>query len=156
MKKFNIILVISLFSLFSQAQIQQLSGPRIGVTGLTSGEISDEIESNFLFQYGWQWESRFTDGGQVAGLVEWVLLVGGMEKGYFLPSLSSLVGVRNYQGFEFAAGPNLSLAGVGMAFTVGYNYKSGNLNLPVNFAFVPGREGMGSRFSILVGFNMSK
>lgn len=156
MKKLNIILLISLFSLVCQAQIQQLSGPRVGVTFLTNGEISEEINSNILTQYGWQWESRFTDGSEVAGLVEWVLVVGGMERGYFLPSLSSLVGVRNYQGFEFAVGPNLSLVGVGMVFTVGHNFKSGNLNLPVNFAFVPGRDGMGSRFSILVGFNMSR
>lgn len=156
MKKINIILLISLFSLVCQAQIQQLSGPRVGITFLTNGEISEEIESNILTQYGWQWESRFTDGSEVAGLVEWVLVVGGMERGYFLPSLSSLVGVRNYQGFEFAVGPNLSLAGVGMVFTVGHNFKSGNLNLPVNFAFVPGRDDMGSRFSILIGFNMNR
>ena len=29
-------------------------------------------------------------------------------------------------------------------------------NLPVNFAFVPGVDGSGSRFSILLGFNMNK
>ena len=26
----------------------------------------------FISQYGWQWESRFADGGEIAGLVEWV------------------------------------------------------------------------------------
>ena len=27
-----------------------------------------------------------------------------------------------------------------MVFGVGYNFKSGNLNMPVNFAFVPGKK----------------
>ena len=57
---------------------------------------------------------------------------------------------------EFAAGPNLSVGGVGMVFSIGQNFTSGNLNLPINFAFVPGRDGSGSRFSIMLGFNMNR
>ena len=30
---------------------------------------------------------------------------------------------------EFGVGPNLSLSGIGMVFGVGYNFKSGSLNL---------------------------
>jgi hypothetical protein len=142
-----------------------LAGPRLGFTVLTPGELSDELDANFITQYGWQWESRFADGEKVVGLVEWIVLVAGMEQGMFLPSVSSLVGVRNYQGFEFAAGPNLSASGLGMVLAVGVNYKIGNLNLPINFAFVPSnKSGMwgdgdkptGARFSVMVGFNMRK
>ena len=86
-----------------------------------------------------------------------------MEKGLFLPSVSSLVGLRSEHGYEFAAGPNLSLSGLGMVFTAGYNFTSGKLNLPVNFAFVPGKPGSwgnsnhtGARFSIMLGFNIQK
>ena len=79
-----------------------------------------------------------------------------MEQGMFLPSVSSLVGVRAGSGFEFAVGPNLSVAGIGMVFSIGQNFTSGNLNLPVNLAFVPGGDGLGSRISIMIGFNMSK
>ena len=156
MKKIIVTIVLGLIIISANAQIEKLAGPRIGLTGIASGEISEELETNFLMQYGWQWESRFADGNEIAGLVEWVILVGGMEQGMFLPSVSSLVGLRSSSGFEFAAGPNLSIAGVGMAFSAGKNYTSGNLNLPVNFAFVPGVDGTGSRFSILVGFNMNK
>ena len=88
--------------------------------------------------YGWQWEMRFADGGDITGIVEWIALVGGMEKGMFLPSVSSLVGARMASGFEFAIGPNISLSGFGMVFGAGYNFKVGDLNLPVNIAFVPG------------------
>lgn len=75
------------------------------------------------------------------GLVEWVALIGGMEKGMFLPSFSSLVGIRSEKGVEFATGPNLSTSGLGFVFAVGYNYTKGDLNLPINIAFVPNKQG---------------
>jgi hypothetical protein len=203
----------------ANAQIQSLAGPRIGTVFITESPVStflngkltledlgelpanyDEIaKGNLTTLYGWQWESRFADAGNVTGIVEWVALVAGMENGKFLPSVSSLVGARTESGLEFAIGPNLSLGGIAMVFGVGYNFKSGNLNMPVNFAFVPGRtltqesyntyqetevtidpDGIpnsgdeyidfqgnyeivpefdyntGSRFSITVGFNLTK
>ena len=92
-----------------------------------------------------------------------------MEQGKFLPSATSVIGARTDKGLEFGVGPNLSLSGVGMVFGVGYNFKSGNLNLPVNLVFMPGRKltgnryngeeykyNTGSRISIMLGFNMSK
>ena len=121
--------------------------------------------------------ARFADGGDITGIVEWIALVGGMEKGLFLPSVSSMVGARSSNGFEFAMGPNLSLGGIAMVFGAGYNFKSGDLNMPVNIGFVPGRKQIqraryeysngpmispereyntGSRFSITLGFNMNK
>jgi hypothetical protein len=102
-----------------------------------------------------------------------------MERGKFLPSVSSLVGARLESGLEFAAGPNLSLAGVAMVFGIGYNFKAGDLNLPVNLAIVPGRTqtqdaytiydsqagytsvpefeyNTGTRISVTVGFNLNR
>ena len=50
-----------------------------------------------------------------------------------------------------------------MLISAGYNFKFGNLNVPLNMVFVPSKSGAwgndhttGSRFSIMVGFNMSK
>ena len=143
-------------------KISSLAGPRIGFTIITPGEIADEIESNFITQYGWQWETRFADGEQVVGLIEWILLAGGMEKGLFLPSISSLMGIRSIHNYEFAVGPNLSVAGVGFVVAVGFNKKIGNLNMPFHFAFVPGKDSdmlgglTGSRFSVMLGFNFEK
>ena len=93
-----------------------------------------------MSQYGWQWESRFLDGGDVVGLVEWIALVGGMEKGMFLPSVSSMVGLRTASGFELAAGPNLSLGGIAMVIGIGKTLKFGKLNVPVNIAYVPSMD----------------
>ena len=110
---------------------------------LFSGDIRKEWTGStgkygaVMSQYGWQWESRFLDGGDVVGLVEWIALVGGMEKGMFLPSVSSMVGLRTASGFEFAAGPNLSLGGIAMVIGIGKTLKFGKLNVPVNIAYVP-------------------
>ena len=44
----------------------------------------------------------------VAGLVEGIIFLGGLEHGLFLPSLSGMFGARFSSGYEFAVGPNLS------------------------------------------------
>ena len=170
MKKILFTLTLGLGILTANAQIQKLAGPRLGVTLITAGSTADFIHegfeykgedgstgSAFVTQYGWQWESRFADGGgSVTGIVEWIALVGGMEQGKFLPSVSSVIGVRTSNGLEVGVGPNLSLSGIGMVFGIGHNFKSGNLNLPVNLVFMPGKDESGARISLMVGFNMSK
>lgn len=143
------------------SQVNQMSGPRFGFTYVSEGsgaqflnrvhemdsaqynaEFANGLPFTYTTQYGWQWETRFADtGGPVVGLVEWVALIGGMEKGMFLPSFSSLVGVRSEKGVEFATGPNLSTSGLGFVFALGYNYTKGDLNLPINIAFVPNKQG---------------
>ena len=159
MKKTLLTLVIALSVLSADAQIEKLAGPRVGITMVQSGLLANILKKDVsLFsdenreswdgtslgesgvvtsQYGWQWESRFADGGKVTGIVEWIALVGGMEKGMFLPSVSSMVGVRTEKGIEFAVGPNVSLGGIAMVIGAGYNFKFGNLNLPVNIVYVP-------------------
>ena len=149
---------MSITLLSAEAQIEKLAGPRVGVTMITPGSLSsiirgdvsmfsDEVREEWtgstgkygaaITQYGWQWESRFSDGGDITGIVEWIALVGGMEKGMFLPSASSMVGLRTAKGIEFAIGPNLSLGGIAMVFGAGYNFKFGKLNVPINIAYVP-------------------
>jgi len=158
MKRIFTTILLSVTLLSAEAQIEKLAGPRVGVTMITPGSLasiirgdvsfsSDEVRQEWtgstgkygaaISQYGWQWESRFADGGNVTGIVEWIALVGGMEKGFFLPSVSSMVGLRTDKGIEFAVGPNVSLGGIAMVFGAGYNFKFGKLNVPVNIAYVP-------------------
>ncbi len=157
---FYVLFIFSMLSFSANAQVDNLSGPRLGAVYISPSPVSsfirgvmdlddigDELSADYnditkgalSSLYGWQWETRFADGYEVTGIVEWVVLVAGMEKGKFLPSVSSLVGARLESGLEFAIGPNLSLAGVAMVFGAGYNFKVGDLNIPVNLAFVPGR-----------------
>jgi len=192
--KLALALILTLGLQTANAQIEKLAGPRIGMTLITASPVADFLHEGFDFdendrygstgdafttQYGWQWESRFADGGgSVVGIVEWIVLVAGMEQGKFLPSATSIIGARTDGGMEFGVGPNLSLSGIGMVFGVGYNFKSGKLNLPVNLVFMPGRNlsgnihtynedtgveyneeydyNSGARISIMIGFNMSK
>ena len=196
MKKVLLTLVLGFGLLTANAQIEKLAGPRLGLTFIGAGPVADFLHDGFDFdddrdgkhgstgpafttQYGWQWESRFADGGgNVVGIVEWIVLVAGMEQGMFLPSATSVIGARTANGLEFGVGPNLSLSGIGMVFGVGYNFKSGSLNLPVNLVFMPGRKlsgninnynedtgveynedydyNSGARISLMIGFNMSK
>jgi len=161
MKRIITTILLSVSILSVDAQVDKLAGPRVGVTMVQAGSLasilrkdvsffSDDIREEWtgstgkygavMSQYGWQWESRFADGGNVTGIVEWIALVGGMEKGMFLPSVSSMVGVRTSKGIEFAVGPNLSLGGIAMVIGAGYNFKFGKLNLPVNIAYVPSMD----------------
>jgi|TARA_Y100000361_G_C11002528_1_gene260080 hypothetical protein len=193
MKRILLTIALGLGLLTANAQVEKLAGPRVGFTYVTAGPIADFLHDGFDFDededggygstgpafttlYGWQWESRFADGGgNITGIVEWIVLVGGMERGKFLPSASSIIGARTDKGLEFGIGPNLSLAGIGMVFGVGYNFKSGRLNLPVNISVLPGRKmtgeiqnqggnwqteeyeyNTGTRIAITLGFNMSK
>jgi hypothetical protein len=108
-----------------------------------------------MSQFGWQKERRFlsTPTGWT-GVHEFVVLVGGVDQGVFLPSFNWLVGARTSSGIEFAAGPNVTAAGVALAMAGGVTFRTGNLNIPVNLALVPSKEG--SRISMLVGFNGRK
>lgn len=139
----------------------KLAGPRVGFT-IMSGKLIDRLEQDFgselnpfITQFGWQFETRiFTSQNGTSGLAEFIPLIGGLEQGKFLPSLSALVGLRGAKGLEFGLGPNVSLAGAGLVFALGTNFQSGGVNFPVNVALVPGNDGL--RFSMLVGFNSRK
>ena len=166
MKKLILTFIISTgATLLTSAQIQSMTGPRLGLTLIGAGETADILTdddngpSAITTQYGWQWESRFADGGDITGLAEWVVLLGGVERGKFLPSISSLIGFRSREGFEMGVGPNLTLGGLGMVFGVGFTATNGKLNMPINIVFSPSKEyswiESGPSLSILVGFNIA-
>jgi hypothetical protein len=138
--------------------IQKLSGPRIGVTVLDQSSVqafkdfTDDEIFPVISQFGWQFETRFASTGNFTGIVEFVPLIGGLEQHKFLPSFNLLVGGRFASGWEFAIGPNASIGNAGLIFAGGYNFKSGAVNLPLNFAVLPTEDG--ARFSLLLGFNI--
>jgi hypothetical protein len=158
----------------------RLSGPRFGVTFLSDSVVRKLRESrsidvgSLVTQFGWQFEKRFSssDNG-LTPVTEWVLLLGGLEQGVVLPSLSWLVGLRARDGVEFGVGPNFTPVGVSLAIAGGVTFRSGTLNFPVNLAVVPSRVSFtsysgppsytinqvrktGIRVSLLLGFNMRR
>ena len=135
-----------------------LSGPRFGVTSLSQGVVDKLAERSItvrpmITQFGWQAERQFfTRDSGVSAVNEWVLLLGGLEQGVALPSLSWLVGLRTRDGAEFGIGPNITPAGVALALAGGVTFRTGVVTVPMNFAVVPSQAG--TRVSFLTGFTL--
>jgi len=138
------------------ARTVSLSGPRFGFTSLSDG-IVEELKKrdikvdSAISQFGWQFERQFysKEAGPTV-LNEWVMLLGGLDQGVAIPSLSWLVGVRTREGAEFGIGPNITPAGVALAFSAGITFRAGVINVPMNFTVVPSKYG--TRVSMLTGF----
>jgi hypothetical protein len=138
-----------------------LSGPRFGATVLSNGvidklRVQDGIELRpMVTQFGWQFEKQFYSPKQgPTALTEWVVLLGGLEQGVALPSVSWLAGLRTRTGAEFAIGPNVTPVGVALALAAGTTFRWGVMNVPVNIAVVPSKSGV--RVSVLSGFSLRR
>ena len=161
-------LAVTVVSASAQSVIQpppftktvNLSGPRFGMTALSTGVVDELKQRNIdvganISQFGWQFEKQFySRESGVAAVNEWVVLLGGLDQGVALPSISWLVGLRTREGAEFGIGPNVTPAGVALALAGGVTFRAGNLNVPMNVAVVPSRAG--TRISVLTGFNMRR
>jgi hypothetical protein len=143
------------------AETVSLSGPRIGITHLDDG-VRAKLQEEYLevepliTQFGWQFEKQFyaSGNGGLAVLHEWVVLAGGLDQGVALPSVSWLVGLRSKGGTEFGFGPNVTPAGVAMAFAAGTTIQSGLMNVPLNVALVTSKAGL--RVTFLTGFSLRR
>lgn len=140
----------------------KLAGPRVGITYLQSGETMLDIEKHFdrqinpyIMQIGWQFEYQyFKLPSGMAGMIEFVPMIGGLNQDIILPSANVLIGLRLAKGTEFGFGPSITPTGASFVLALGFNFTSGDVNFPVNLAFVPSTSGM--RLSFLVGFNARK
>jgi hypothetical protein len=113
------------------AKTVSLSGPRFGITSLGEGVVAKLQERSLdvrpmISQFGWQFERQFyaKDSG-VAAVNEWVVLVGGLDQGVALPSVSWLVGLRTREGTEVGIGPNVTPIGVSLALAAGVTLRAG-------------------------------
>ncbi len=93
-----------------------LDGPRMGFS-LAWGETAEvlgaaESEGGYnmypaMFQFGWQKEWQYLSAGDFQALVEVLPMIGGLESGKFIPSMTILNGFRvGKGGWEFAFGPS--------------------------------------------------
>ncbi len=94
----------------------RLNGPRMGAS-LAFGDAASvmtakEGDGGFnmypaMFNFGWQHEWQYLSSGNFQALIEGVALIGGLESGKMIPSLSILNGFRvGKNGWEFAFGPS--------------------------------------------------
>jgi len=139
---------------------QKLSGPRFGFTVFT-GDVAAYRQARglepIMSQFGWQFETQMvstTDGSQA--LMEWLVLLGGLEQDETSLSLAWLAGYRLGNGLEFGVGPNFnanlreSMTNTSMIMAAGATLPFGQLYVPVNFA-VSFSDG-GPRITALLGW----
>lgn len=140
---------------------QHLAGPRFGFTVFT-GDVAklrqDAGKQPLMSQFGWQFETQIvsTRSGNQA-LMEWVVLVGGVEQDELNVSLGWLAGYRLPNGVEFGVGPNVSFSKdatdnptTSMLLAAGATLPFGELYVPANLA-VAFAEG-GPRLTTLLGW----
>jgi len=148
---------------------RNMGGPRLGVTYVYgSGKLSDILKRNnmgqTLSQFGWHFEYQVVpDGGGPSFVIQFVPLVAGVEYGTLVPSGTLAMGVRLPEGIEVGLGPNamvvkdefdrVSLKSA-LMMTVGYSFRYGGVNIPLNFVYTTNPEG--NRFSLIFGYAIRK
>ena len=165
MKRSMIVRLLSIILLLGSAvptsaqsrsiNISSSTGPQVGLT-IVSGELADALQRDFekgplLLQFGWQVEGRFPvsrDGA--AGYTQLMPLIGGLDRGKILPSITWLVGVRSAGGSRIGFGPTISLAGSALTLVAGSTRRVGDLRLPIDLAVQFMEKGM--TVSFLIGF----
>ena len=134
---------------------RRYGGPRIGATLVGPGVFRDALtyegKNSLYSQFGWQFEKRlFTTKTGISAVVELVPLIGGLDMGKFIPSVSGLIGIRSKKGYEFGAGPNMAVYGYknaqgyyttntsfGIVIAAGMSFKSDKVYFPINIAYIP-------------------
>ena len=144
---------------------RHLSGPRFGFTAFT-GDVAAYRQSigkqPIMTQFGWQFETAIiSEASGNQALMEWIILLGGLEQSEQNLSLSWIAGYRLPQGLEFGVGPNISVrpaedpektiaSTTSMIMALGATLPFGEMFVPVNMA-VAFAEG-GPRITTLVGW----
>jgi hypothetical protein len=138
----------------------KLAGPRFGFTTFT-GDVADQRRAadleTIMSQFGWQFETQILsqESGNQA-LLEWLVLVGGVESDEFNLTGSFLTGYRLANGLEFGVGPSISYNPKSekhtssMVVAGGTSIPFGDMFIPLNLA-VAMAEG-GPRLTTLVGW----
>lgn len=131
------------------------SGPRVGLTYVTGPAgrraLADNGLEPLMSQFGWHFEqiTRPIGGGPMF-VIEEILLIGAVDQGTAVPSLSLLMGIRMPSGWEFGVGPNITPVGSALAIGIGKSLRYGAVTLPLNIAIV--RSPGAVRWSFLFGY----
>jgi len=141
-----------------------ITGPRMGMTGVVGhGKFYDEIKSHEMnaaySQFGWHFEFKVAPDGYTPSFVfEIIPLIGGIEYGLAIPSLTLPIGVRLQNGFELGMGPNLVMGypnfSTSIVIAAGKTFSYHGVGLPINIAVATGKGGTAA--SLLFGYAIVK
>ncbi len=147
------------------AAFEFVLGPRVGVGYVFTdwGRFSDEVSeylSNDLTYYpvmsafGISLEQRILLGDTRNHFAfQEILMVNGLEQGTALPIGSFLVGYRDARGFEFGAGPMVSMSGIQILIAMGWTFSFSGVYVPVDISYSIPNSSAASSISLTTGFN---
>jgi len=143
------------------------SGPRIGIGGIVDKKemyhaLKDNGGDRTISLFGWHFEFKTSPmGGGPSLIMEIVPLIGGIEYGLVIPSITFPIGIRMPFGTEFGMGPNFSFGGPAetifrssIVFAVGHSFNYKGIGIPINLAYTKGPAGQ--QVTALVGYAIVK
>jgi hypothetical protein len=138
---------------------RSLGGPRLGFTIVPGNtelaqRLQEEGLNRIISQFGWHFEHRvIASGTGPAFVIEFIPLLGGVEYGKPIASLSLMFGIRMPSGYEFGVGPNLIVAQnakSGLIIAVGKTFDVQGVSIPINLAYATSPSG--ARLAFIVGY----
>ena len=139
---------------------RNLSGPRLGMTTALNSEQVNALKArgmgSTMSQFGWHFERQIVPlGGGPQFIIETVPMVGGVEYGEFIPSVTLAMGIRFPSGAEFGLGPSVAASAMNggsssLVIAAGRSFDYGGVSLPVNVALSTNPKGQ--RISVVLGY----
>ena len=139
---------------------KNLSGPRLGFTMVMNDDealqrLRERDMGRVISQFGWHFERQVAPlGGGPQFIIETVPMVGGVEYGEFIPSITLAMGIRWPSGFEVGMGPSISASSSSsrsaLVIAAGRSFDYGGVSLPINVALSTNPKGQ--RLSLIVGY----
>ncbi len=138
---------------------KSLGGPRLGFTYIPGNSelaqrVKDQGMNPIISQFGWHFEHRVIANGMgPAFIIEFIPLLGAVEYGKPILSLSLMFGIRMPSGYEFGVGPNVIVApniNSGLIIALGKTFDVQGVSIPVNIAWAT--SPVGGRLAFIVGY----
>lgn len=104
--------------------------------------------------FGYHSDTELVNETGINPVLQGNVLIGGMEQAKFLPPATLAFGVRHTSGFEAWTGPNVSVSGFGIIFSVGYIIEAGGISYPLNLSYAMTDDSR--RLSFTTDFNFPK
>ncbi len=141
-----------------------ISGPRFGMTSpVGSGDFALTLQehgiSKAYSEFGWHFEYQVApDGNTPSFVIEVVPLIGGLEYGLAIPSVTIPLGIRLQNGIEFGIGPNVvfgyPVISSSIVLALGKTFNYHGVGIPLNVAVASGKGGYA--VSCLLGYAIIK
>lgn len=144
---------------------RDLGGPRLGITYVPGNtalveKLKEKGIGTTISQFGWHFEYQIIpEGGGPSFILQSVPMLGGVEYGTLIPSVTFAMGIRLPDGLEFGMGPNIMFGGsrgasTSLVVAIGQSFNYGGVSIPLNLVLATNPDG--NRFSVVFGYAIAK